>query len=147
MTDAPERAIHTAQSARAAADAMHASDQVVTDLGMHIEQIAPGVATVSMPVTARMINGHGLCHGGYIYTLADTAFAYACNSYGQRCVAQQCQITYVAPAKLGMHLTAAAIERQRAARSGIYDVTVRDETGLAIAEFRGHSRAIAGTLA
>ena len=93
-----------------------------------------------------MVNGHGLAHGGFIYTLADSAFAFACNSRNQRQVAHNCQITYVSAGKLGMVLTADARERQRAERSGIYDVTVRDERGIVIAEFRGHSRSIPGVL-
>jgi acyl-CoA thioesterase len=99
-----------------------------------------------MTVTAAMTNGHGTCHGGYIFTLADSAFAFACNSRRQRSVAQQCQIAYIAPARKGMRLVAEAVERQRAERSGITDVTVRDETGAVIAEFRGHSRTVPGTL-
>jgi acyl-CoA thioesterase len=99
-----------------------------------------------MLVVDTMTNGHGLCHGGYIFTLADSAFAYACNSYGQRTVAQQCNVAFVAPGRLGMRLSAEARERQRAERSGIYDVTVRDETGAVIAEFRGFSRSIPGSL-
>jgi acyl-CoA thioesterase len=108
--------------------------------------VAAGAATVSMLVTAAMVNGHGTCHGGYIFTLADSAFAFACNSGNQRHVAQSCQISYLAPARLGMRLTAIAHERHRADRSGITDVTVRDDTGVTIAEFRGMSRSIPGVL-
>jgi acyl-CoA thioesterase len=125
---------------------MWAEDQASQGLGMQIVRVAPGVAVLSMTVTAAMVNGHGLAHGGFIFTLADSAFAFACNSYGQRNVAQNCQISYIAPGKLGMVLTAEARERHRAERSGIYDVTVRDAAGSVIAEFRGHSRAIPGTL-
>ena len=132
--------------ARRSADAMWAEDRATQHLGMRIDDIAPGKAVLSMTVNDTMVNGHGFCHGGYIFTLADSAFAFACNSYGQRNVAQQCQITYVAPGKLGMRLTATAVERHKAERSGIYDITVRDETGCVIAEFRGHSRSIPGTL-
>jgi acyl-CoA thioesterase len=99
-----------------------------------------------MRIGETMVNGHGLAHGGFIFMLADSAFAFACNSRGQRHVAQHCHITYVAPGKLGMLLRADARERMRGDRSGIYDVTVRDETGAVIAEFRGHSRAIPGSL-
>ncbi len=128
------------------ARAMWADDHASRGLGMTLVRVEPGIAVLSMPVTQAMVNGHGLAHGGFIYTLADSAFAFACNSYNQRNVAQQCQITYVAAGKLGMVLTAEARERHRAERSGIYDVTVRDETGTVIAEFRGHSRAIPGKL-
>ncbi|MBV1692993.1 MAG: hydroxyphenylacetyl-CoA thioesterase PaaI [Hyphomicrobiales bacterium] len=132
--------------ARRSADAMWAEDNASRGLGMTIEAIGPGSAALSMTVRPEMVNGHGLCHGGFIFTLADSAFAFACNSRGQRHVAQHCQVTFVAPGRLGMRLTAVAQERQRAERSGIYDITVRDEAGTVIAEFRGHSRAIPGSL-
>ena len=132
--------------ARRSADAMWADDRACQHLGIVLESVGPGRATLSMSIVATMTNGHGLCHGGYIFTLADSAFAYACNSYGQRNVAQQCQIAFLAPGKVGMRLVAEAGERQRAERSGIYDVTVRDDVGNVIAEFRGFSRSIPGTL-
>jgi acyl-CoA thioesterase len=132
--------------ARLSADAMWAEDKACRALGMTLARVAPGVAALSMRITESMVNGHGHAHGGYIFTLADSAFAYACNSRGQRHVAQHCQISYLAPGKLGMRLTAEARERQRGERSGIYDITVSDETGAVIAEFRGHSRAIPGSL-
>jgi acyl-CoA thioesterase len=130
--------------ARRSAEQMWAEDRASQGLGMRLEEIAPGRSVVSMTVTANMANGHGLCHGGYIFLLADSALAFACNSHGQRAVAQSCQISYVAPGRVGMRLTATAIERHRAERTGITDVTVRDETGQTIAEFRGQSRSIAG---
>jgi acyl-CoA thioesterase len=132
--------------AQRSAAAMWADDNASSGLGMRIDRIEPGVAVLSMPVVAAMVNGHGLAHGGFIFTLADSAFAFACNSRGQRHVAQNCQITYLAPGKIGMRLVAEARERQRGDRSGIYDVTVRDEQGVVIAEFRGHSRSIPGSL-
>jgi acyl-CoA thioesterase len=132
--------------ARRSADAMWIDDRACQHLDMRVDEVAPGEATVSMLVTETMTNGHGLCHGGYIFTLADSAFAYACNSYGQRTVAQHCNIAFIAPGKLGMRLIAQAKERQRAERSGIYDVTVRDNGGAVIAEFRGFSRSIPGSL-
>lgn len=127
-------------------DAMWSTDKACQALAISVDRIGPGTATLSMLITEAMANGHGLAHGGYIFTLADSAFAYACNSYNQRCVAAHCQISYIAPGKLGMRLTAEATERQRAGRSGIYDITVRDPSGQIIAEFRGHSRTIEGTL-
>ncbi len=139
-------ALSAQEIAEKSAAAMWADDQASTGLGMALVRVAPGVAVLSMPVAASMVNGHGLAHGGFIFTLADSAFAFACNSRGQRHVAQQCQITYLAPGKLGMTLSAEARELRRGERSGIYDVTVRDQAGLVIAEFRGHSRAIPGTL-
>lgn len=132
--------------AQKSAAAMWADDQASSGLGMRLVRVEPGVAVLEMPVTSAMVNGHGLAHGGFIFTLADSAFAFACNSRGQRHVAQNCQITFLAPGRLGMMLTAEARERQRGERSGIYDVTVRDEHGAVIAEFRGNSRAIPGSL-
>jgi acyl-CoA thioesterase len=132
--------------ARASAEAMWAEDKASQGLGMQIVEVGPGHARLAMVVTERMTNGHGSCHGGFIFTLADSAFAFACNSHGQRAVAQHCSITYVAPGRLGMRLVAEARERHRAERSGIYDVTVKSEAGETIAEFRGHSRSIPGTL-
>jgi acyl-CoA thioesterase len=132
--------------ARAAADAMWAQDEASRALGMAITEIAPGFATLTMTVTDKMVNGHGLCHGGYIFTLADSAFAFACNTHNQRAVAQNCSITYVAPGRLGDRLTARCREVSRGGRSGIYDVTVTRQDGEVIAEFRGLSRTVKGTL-
>ena len=132
--------------ARAAADAMWAQDEASRALGMTLAEIAPGRATLTMMVTDKMVNGHGLCHGGYIFTLADSAFAFACNTHNQRTVAQNCNITYVAPGRLGDLLTARCREVSRSCRSGIYDVTVTREGGEVIAEFRGLSRTVKGTL-
>jgi acyl-CoA thioesterase len=132
--------------ARRATQSMWAEDNATRGLGMSLDHAAEGEATLSMTVTDAMVNGHGICHGGFIFTLADSAFAFACNSRNQRHVAQNCQIAYLAPGRLGMRLTATAIERHRAGRSGITDVTVRDETGTPIAEFRGHSRSIPGVI-
>jgi len=132
--------------ARAAADAMWAQDEASRALGMAIAEIAPGQATLTMTVTEAMVNGHGLCHGGYIFTLADSAFAFACNSHNQRAVAQSCMITYVAPGRLGDLLTARCREVSRTGRSGIYDTTVTREGGEVVAEFRGLSRTVKGTL-
>ena len=132
--------------AQASADAMWAGDRASQGLGMQIVEVGPGHARLAMLVDERMTNGHGSCHGGFIFMLADSAFAFACNSHGQRTVAQHCSITYVAPGRLGMRLIAEAKERHRAERSGVYDVTVRSEAGETIAEFRGHSRSIPGLL-
>lgn len=132
--------------ARACADAMWKDDAATQALGMKLISVAPGQAVITMTVTDRMVNGHNICHGGYIFTLADSAFAFACNTYNQRTVAQHCAVTFLASAKLGDKLVARAAERQRSGRSGIYDVTVTREEGNAIAEFRGHSRTIEGEL-
>ena len=132
--------------AQASADAMLAEDQASRALGMSIDSVSPGLAVLSMGVVPSMVNGHGLCHGGYIFMLADSAMAFASSSRGQRTVAQHCQISYIAPGRLGMRLTAEARERHRAERSGIYDVTVKSEAGETIAEFRGQIRSILGML-
>ena len=135
-----------AEIARLSADAMWADDRASQGLGMEVLDVGSGHARLAMTVTERMLNGHGTCHGGFIFSLADSAFAFACNSHGQPAVAQHCSVTYVAPGRLGMRLVADAQERQRSERSGIYDITVRDETGMVIAEFRGHSRTLPGSL-
>jgi acyl-CoA thioesterase len=135
-----------AEIARLSAEAMWADDRASQGLGMEVLEVGSGRARLAMTITERMLNGHGSCHGGFIFSLADSAFAFACNSHGQPAVAQHCSVTYVAPARLGMRLVADAQERQRGERSGIYDITVRDETGIVIAEFRGHSRTLPGSL-
>lgn len=131
--------------AKAAADAMWREDSASQHLGMVLEHVGPGEARLSLTVTDSMTNGHKTCHGGYMFTLADSAFAFACNSYNQRAVAQHCQITFIAPAFLGDRLTATAREVSRSGRSGIYDIRVVNQKGEAVAEFRGHSRTVKGT--
>lgn len=132
--------------ARRAADAMWAGDAASQALGMTLVDIALGRATLAMKVRSNMVNGHGICHGGLIFTLADSAFAFAANSHNRRTVAQSCDITFLAPAHDGDELVAVASEQFRDTRRGVYDVTVTcgDQT---IAEFRGHAREIPGTLA
>ncbi len=132
--------------AEACAKAMWADDRASQGLGMKIERMAPGEAVISMRVRKEMTNGHGMCHGGFIFTLADSAFAFACNSYDQSTVAQQCAVTFIEPVPENEILTAHAVERNRAGRGGIYDVTVRNSRNIVVAEFRGHSRTIAGSL-
>jgi acyl-CoA thioesterase len=132
--------------AEACAEAMWADDQASRGLGMVLERVSPGEAVLSMTIRPDMTNGHGICHGGFIFTLADSAFAFACNTYNQRTVAQHCAVTFLQPGRRGDTITAHAVERNRSGRSGIYDVTVRDGQGDVVAEFRGHSRTIAGTL-
>ncbi len=144
--DAPSSAIAAHDIAQACAQAMWAEDQASQGLGMVVERVAPGEAVLSMSVRPDMTNGHGICHGGFIFTLADSAFAFACNTYNQRTVAQHCAVTFLRPARLRDRLVARAVERSRTGRSGIYDVTVTLAAGEVVAEFRGHSRTIAGTL-
>ncbi|MCA0203053.1 MAG: hydroxyphenylacetyl-CoA thioesterase PaaI [Proteobacteria bacterium] len=131
--------------ARACAAAMWADDNATRHLGMELSDVRAGHATMTMCVRAEMTNGHKICHGGYIFTLADSAFAFACNTYNQRVVAQMGQITFLAPGQEGDVLTARAAEVWRQGRSGIYDITVTRQDGTRIAEFRGHSRSIKGT--
>lgn len=128
--------------ARACAEKMWAEDSASQGLGMAIRDIAAGHAVLTMEVRANMVNGHGLCHGGFIFTLADSAFAFACNTYNEMNVAQHCAVTFLRPARLGDTLIAEAVERTREGRSGIYDVCVRALDGSVIAEFRGHSRTL-----
>jgi acyl-CoA thioesterase len=141
----PEADASADKLARACAEALWATDVASQTLGIEILDVRRGYAQLAMTLSATMANGHGLAHGGYIFTLADTAFAFACNSYDERVVAAQCSIAFLRPGKIGHRLIAVAREVARAGRSGIYDATVRDgdET---IAEFRGHSRLIGGTL-
>src|SRR5215831_20856792 len=130
--------------ARACADAMWKEDDASSGLGMEIADIGPGRATLTMTVRPEMVNGQRIAHGGFIFTLADSAFAFACNSHNERVVAAQGSITFITPGKLGDRLVATAREVTRGGRSGIYDVrvTVCDTV---VAEFRGHSRVISGT--
>jgi acyl-CoA thioesterase len=134
------------ERARASADAMWQDDRASQALGMVLMRVAAGRAEMSMRVRQDMVNGHGLCHGGFIFALADSTFAFACNSYNARCVAQHNSITYLRPGRLGETLTAVAEERARAGRGGIYDVRIIGEDGTAVAEFRGHSRTIGGRI-
>jgi acyl-CoA thioesterase len=131
--------------AEACARVMWAEDRASRALGMAVEHIAPGEATVSMAVTEAMTNGHGTGHGGYIFLLADAAFQLACNTHNQRTVAQHCSITYLAPVSEGDRLTAIARELARSGRSGICDIRIIDQDGRHVAEFRGHSRTVKGT--
>jgi acyl-CoA thioesterase len=129
--------------ARACADAMWKEDDASKGLGMEILQIKPGQATLTMTIRPHMVNGHGIAHGGFIFLLADSAFAFACNSHNQRAVAAQCNISFIRPGRLGDRLVATAREISRTGRSGIYDVRVTVDD-MAIAELRGHSRTLGG---
>ena len=115
-------------------------------LGIQLTDISPGVATLTMRVTPQMLNALGACYGGGIFTLADSAFAFASNSYNQRTVAQQNQITYLSPGQEGDVLTAVAREVSRVGRSGVYDVRVTNQIGDLLAVLRGLSRTVEGHL-
>lgn len=132
--------MHPDELARRCARALWDKDVASQAMGMRLQEVAAGRATLAMRVRDDMANGHGLCHGGHIATLADSAFAIACNTYDEVTVAAGFDITFVAPARPGDLLVATAAERVRHGRSGLYDVTVRTADDTVIAEFRGRSR-------
>jgi acyl-CoA thioesterase len=129
--------------ARACVDAMWKEDDASKGLGMEILQVRSGEAVLAMTVEPHMVNGQGIAHGGFIFLLADSTFAFACNSHNERAVAAQCNISFICPGKLGDRLVATAREISRTGRSGIYDVRVTVDD-VAIAELRGHSRTVGG---
>lgn len=129
--------------ARRAAGAMLRADAAARGAGVQLLDVGPGRARVGMTVEPRHVNGHGTCHGGYLFLLADAALAYACNSYGTSAVAAGADITFLRPVALGAELVADAVERALTGRSGLYDVTVRVGDD-AVAEFRGRTRQVPG---
>lgn len=129
-----------------AAEAMWAKDAASKWVGMDLVETGPGTASLRLTVEGHHTNGHDICHGGVIFTLADSAFAFACNSYNRTTVAQHNTISFIAPARRGDVLTAKAREVSLVGRSGIYDVRVTNGAGAVIAEFRGCSRRIEGQL-
>ena len=118
---------------------MYANDHASRALGFVLEQIGPGYARMRMTVRQDMVNGHSICHGGIIFTLADSTFAFACNSHNHVTVAQGATIEFLAPGRLGDVLTAEGRERHSAGRTGVYDITVANQDGRTIALFRGKS--------
>jgi acyl-CoA thioesterase len=132
------------QIAEATRDAMWANDRASKALGMRVAAIGPGSATLAMTVRDDMLNGHDLCHGGLIATLADSAFAFACNAYNEVTVASGFDVNLTAGARLGDVLTAVAREASRAGRTGVYDITVINQRGETVAVFRGRSYAMKG---
>lgn len=132
--------------ALATANKMWAGDSASKALGMHLVAVSPGCAELSLTVRADMINGHDVCHGGFIFCLADSAFAFACNSYNLKAVASGGRIEFLAPAYLGDQLTAVAEEAFQGKRTGIYDATVTNQQGQKIALFRGNAHRIGGVL-
>ena len=126
------------------AEAMHARDAACQSLGIILHGAGAGWAKVRMPVTETMVNGHGTAHGGYLFLLADAAFAFACNTHGPVAVAHHAEVTFLRPAAAGEVLLAEARERVRYGLNGIYDVTVTREDGTVVAEFRGHSVMLTG---
>ncbi|GAA3132687.1 hydroxyphenylacetyl-CoA thioesterase PaaI [Streptosporangium carneum] len=120
------------------------ADPVCRSLGIALEEVAAGRARLRMRISEDMLNGHGTAHGGYLFLLADAAFAYACNAHGPVAVAQSAQVTFLRPAAAGDELVAEAVERARYGRHGVYDVTVRRPAGEIVAEFRGQSVTVSG---
>lgn len=125
---------------------MYERDRAAQSMGITVVEIAPGFAKCAMPVGEMMLNGHDVAHGGFIFLLADTAFAYACNSQNERNVALQATISFSAPGRAGQVLTAVARARTRAGRTAVYDVEVHDPDGTLLALFRGTSYKISGTV-
>lgn len=132
------------QIAEAARDAMWAGDRASKMMGMQVLAVGPGTALLSMTVREDMLNGHELCHGGLVATLADSAFAYACNAYNEVTVAAGFDINLLAGARLGDVLTARAVEVSKAGRSGVYDIAVSNQRGEVVAVFRGRSHTVKG---
>ena len=139
---------HDAQTlAELAGKTMYERDQATQALGMTLDEIRPGYARMSMPVRADMLNGHATCHGGYIFMLADSAFAFACNSHNFNTVGAGCSIDFLAPGRAGDMLAAEAVEQALAGKTGVYDVTVTNQDGSTIALFRGKSHRVGGMVA
>ncbi len=132
------------QIAERCAALMWPDDHAARGLGLELVEVGPGMARVRMAVRADMVNGHGTCHGGFIFTVADCAFSYACNAYNHRAVASGADISFLAPARLGDMLDAVGHVRQQGGRAGIYDIEVVNQEGRTIALFRGRSSRIKG---
>ena len=132
----------TQQSAEQAARALFATDAASQSLGMQLVSVGPGTASLTMTVVLSMANGHGICHGGYIFLLADSAFAFACNSHGEPTVAAGAAIDFLAPVRVGDRLTATAHEEWLGGRTGIYDIAVSRADGSVVAHFRGRSHRV-----
>jgi acyl-CoA thioesterase len=126
------------------AEAMFARDSASKSLGIQVKEVRPGYARLTLRVRPDMLNGHAICHGGILFTLADSAFAFACNSRNQSTVASGCSIDFLAPAKAGDELSAEASERALLGRIGIYDVTITNQEHRTIALFRGRSYRVTG---
>ena len=148
-TDSPLSAAQTEppsaqQIAERCAAILWQEDHAARGLGVDLLEVGPGMARLRMTVRPDMVNGHGSCHGGFIFTLADCAFSYACNSENHRAVASGADISFLAPAHIGDRLTAHGCVRSQGGRSGIYDVAVSNQEGRTIALFRGRSTRVRG---
>jgi acyl-CoA thioesterase len=137
MSRPPSESEQALQRAQTAVQALLGADAASQALGIAITEVAPGRVKIAMRVREDMLNGHGMCHGGVIFAFADSAFAFACNSYGEPMVAAGASIEFLAPTPRGERVTATAVEVSRSARHGIYDVTVAAESGEVRAQFRG----------
>jgi acyl-CoA thioesterase len=137
----PDDAVRRAQ---AAVQALYGADRASQSMGIEIIEVAPGRARIAMTVRPDMVNGHGMCHGGIVFAFADSAFAFACNSYGDPMVAAGAGIDFLAPTPCGERVTATATEVSRSARHGIYDVAVTDAAGRVLAQFRGRCSRLRG---
>jgi acyl-CoA thioesterase len=150
MTQAPTDPLAASDEdldvARRAGDAMYASDVAAQKMGIVLEEIGPGFARMRMSVREDMVNGHAICHGGFVFALADTAFAYACNSYNRTTVAASAAIEFLASAYSDDVLTAVAQEEVRGARLGVYDIVVTNQKNERLALFRGRSYQVRGTV-
>lgn len=140
----PADAAEAARVATACRDAMWKDDRASRMLGMQVAAVGPGTATVTMTVREEMLNGHDICHGGLVTTLADTAFAYACNAYNEVTVASGFDVNLMLAARRGDLLTAVASEVARSGRTGVYDIVVHNQRGDAVAAFRGRSYTMKG---
>jgi acyl-CoA thioesterase len=125
---------------------MYERDPASQALGMALDAIRPGYARMSMAIREAMLNGHGSCHGGYIFMLADSAFAFACNSHNFNTVGAGCTIDYLSPGRAGDVLTAEAVEQALSGKTGVYDVVVSNQEGSKVALFRGKSHRVSGTV-
>jgi acyl-CoA thioesterase len=133
--------------ARLAGKTMYERDPASQRLGMTLDEIRPGYARMSMRVREDMLNGHGTCHGGYIFMLADSAFAFACNSHNFNTVGAGCSIDYLSPGRAGDVLTAEAVEQALSGKTGVYDIVVSNQEGRKVALFRGKSHRVNGMVA
>jgi acyl-CoA thioesterase len=137
MASQPASADERRARARAAVESLYRDDRASQALGIDIIDVEQGRVRIAMTVRADMVNGYGMCHGGIVFAFADSAFAFACNSYGEPMVAAGASIEFLAPTPLGERVTASAVEVSRGERHGIYDVTVAAASGMVLAHFRG----------
>jgi acyl-CoA thioesterase len=144
MSNEKQAAAPAQRLAEQVAEALFANDKASQALGIRIVEVRPGYAKLSMIVRADMVNGHRICHGGMVFTLADSAFAFSCNSYNESTVAAAASIDFLAPSHEGDELTAVATEVWRSRRNGIYEITVTNQKGARVALFRGRSARIEG---